>query len=48
MTAARDHSRIEELLSADALGGLGPEDLEALYREMNEHGPRLAECARLQ
>jgi hypothetical protein len=48
MTAARDHSWIEELLSVDALGGLDAEDRETLFRELSSHGPDCAECAGLQ
>jgi anti-sigma-K factor RskA len=44
----RDHTRIEELLSARALGGLDPEEDEALRREMAEHGEDCAECRQLE
>ena len=44
----RDHSAIEELLSAEVLGGLDDRDREALYREMGEHGPDCAECRQLR
>ena len=44
----RDHSAIEELLSAEVLGGLDVPDREALYREMGEHGPDCAECRQLR
>lgn len=43
-----DHARIEELLAARALGGLEPEDEEALARERAAHGPACEECARLE
>ncbi len=44
----RDHSAIEELLSAEVLGGLDGRDRAALYREMGEHGPDCAECRELR
>lgn len=44
----RDHSAIEELLSAEVLGGLDDRDREALYREMGQHGPDCAECRQLR
>jgi anti-sigma-K factor RskA len=44
----RDHSAIEELLSAEVLGGLDLPGREALYREMDEHGPDCAECRQLR
>lgn len=44
----RDHTRIEELLAADALGGLDAEDRAALERERAAHGPDCAECAALE
>jgi hypothetical protein len=34
----RDHGLIEELLAAEALGGLEPADLEILQRELAAHG----------
>jgi anti-sigma factor RsiW len=43
----RDHSLIEELLSAGVLGGLSPEDAELLKRERESHG-ECEECARLE
>jgi hypothetical protein len=43
----RDHSTIEELLSARALGGLDSQDQAALIAEMDAHGPDCAECLRL-
>ncbi len=39
-----DHTRIEELTSARALGALEPEDAAALEAEMASHGPDGAEC----
>ena len=47
MSADRDHSLIEELLSADALGGLDPADRALLDRERAAHGA-CEECARLE
>jgi hypothetical protein len=44
----RDHERIEELLAARALGGLEPDDDDALRREMGEHGAACEECRRLE
>jgi len=43
----RDHERIEELLAADALGGLDPSDREELARLRAEHGA-CEECERLE
>jgi hypothetical protein len=43
-----DHERIEELISARALGGLEPDEGATLASLMEEHGPDCAECARLQ
>lgn len=43
----RDHSLIEELLAAAALGGLDQEDAERLGRERASHGA-CDECARLE
>lgn len=43
----RDHSTIEELLSARALDGLDPNDQAALIAEIDAHGPDCAECRRL-
>jgi Anti-sigma-K factor rskA len=42
-----DHTRIEELTSARALGALEPEEATALEAEMASHGPDCAECRRL-
>lgn len=44
----RDHDRIEELMAVHALGGLDPEDEDALRREMAEHGDACPECRRLE
>jgi anti-sigma-K factor RskA len=44
----RDHERIEELISAQVLGGLDPVEEEMLRREMAEHGPDCPECRRLE
>jgi hypothetical protein len=46
--SARDHSAIEELLAARALGGLDAGDDIELTRLMAEHGPDCEECRRLQ
>ena len=43
----RSHERLEELIAADALGGLDAADREAMVREMAEHGPDCPECIRL-
>jgi anti-sigma-K factor RskA len=43
----RDHAAIEELLAVRALGALDGDDLEALERELESHGP-CEECARLR
>jgi hypothetical protein len=43
-----DHTLIEELTSARALGALEPEDAAALQAEMASHGPDCAECRRLE
>jgi anti-sigma-K factor RskA len=43
----RDHSRIEELMAAEALGGLDDDDRAALARERAVHGD-CEECARLE
>jgi hypothetical protein len=42
-----DHSLIEELMAADALGGLDPDDRELLSRERASHGS-CEECARIE
>lgn len=44
----RDHTRIEELIAARALGGLDPADAEELARARAEHGPGCLECRRLE
>ena len=44
----RDHTRIEELLAIRSIGGLDPQDEEALEREMASHGPDCDECERLE
>jgi hypothetical protein len=43
----RDHSRIEELMAADALGGLDEDDRAALASERAAHGD-CEECANLE
>lgn len=43
----RDHSLIEELMAADALGGLDPTDRERLTLERSLHGD-CDECARIE
>jgi hypothetical protein len=43
----RDHSRIEELLAVQALGGLDGDDLDTLARERAGHGD-CRECRRLE
>jgi anti-sigma-K factor RskA len=47
LSAARDHALIEELLSAEALGGLDAADRGLLDRERAAHGA-CQECARLE
>jgi Anti-sigma-K factor rskA len=47
LSADRDHSLIEELLSAEVLGGLDPADRALLDRERAAHGA-CQECARLE
>ena len=42
-----DHVRMEELIAAEALGGLGPEDLEEFHRLQESHGDECPECRRL-
>lgn len=44
----RDHDRIEELLTLEALDALENEDAAALTQALHEHGPDCSECARLQ
>ena len=41
------HDEIEELVAADALGGLDEFDRRRLERELESHGPDCAECRRL-
>ena len=43
----RDHSLIEELMAADALGGLDDEDRALLERERASHGD-CAECREIE
>ena len=43
-----DHTLIEELTSARALGPLEPEEAAALEAEMASHGPDCPECRRLE
>ncbi|HLB62664.1 MAG TPA: anti-sigma factor [Actinomycetota bacterium] len=43
----RDHTRIEELLAASALDGLGPADETELARERSAHGEECEECRAL-
>jgi len=45
--AARSHERLEELIAADALGGLDDADHRELVAEMADHGPDCPDCARL-
>jgi hypothetical protein len=47
LSAGRDHSLIEELLSVQSLGGLDPDDRALLERERAAHGV-CEECARLE
>ena len=41
------HERIEELVAADALGGLDDADRTALFRELATHGAGCEECGRI-
>lgn len=41
------HEELEELISADALGGLDEEDAQLLRRELERHGPECEECRSL-
>ena len=43
----RDHSLIEELMAAEALGGLDPQDRDRLERERAAHG-ECEECSRIE
>jgi anti-sigma-K factor RskA len=45
--SARSHERLEELIAADALGGLDDADHRELVAEMADHGPDCPDCARL-
>lgn len=47
MTQSRPHDELEELIAADALGGLDEETRPEMLRLMAEHGPDCAECIRL-
>jgi anti-sigma-K factor RskA len=44
----KDHAHIEELIGIGSLGGLEPEDIAALEREMAEHGRDCEECRLLE
>ena len=48
MNDAPVHDHIEELLAADALGGLDASGQRELERPVTEHEPGCAECARLR
>jgi Anti-sigma-K factor rskA len=43
-----DHEHIEELIVANALGGLEPDEVRELERQRASHGPDCAECRRLE
>jgi anti-sigma-K factor RskA len=43
-----DHQHLEELIAANALGGLDAVDARELERARAEHGPGCAECRRLE
>jgi anti-sigma-K factor RskA len=43
-----DHEHIEELIAAQALGGLEPAEADSLARERAEHGADCPECRRLE
>jgi Anti-sigma-K factor rskA len=43
----RPHDHIEQLIVAQVLDGLDPDELEQLRNEMAEHGPACPECIRL-
>jgi Anti-sigma-K factor rskA len=45
--AERSHDRLEELIAADALGGLERDEALELERELAAHGPDCEECRRL-
>ena len=47
MSPTGDHDHIEELIAAEALGGLDEPDRLALDRELAAHGPGCSECGRL-
>jgi hypothetical protein len=44
----RDHARIEELMAADALGGLDEDDRAALARERASHGEDCPTCRAIE
>jgi anti-sigma factor RsiW len=44
----KDHTRIEELLALDALGGLDGTDTDELRSELDDHGPGCEQCAALR
>jgi hypothetical protein len=44
----KDHTRIEEWLALDALGGLDRADTDELRQALDDHGPDCAECAALR
>src|SRR5262245_6306440 len=44
----RDHTRIEELLAIRSIGGLDPQDEDALERAMASHGSDCEDCRRLE
>lgn len=46
-TPSRPHDELEELIAADALGGLDQGTRPEMLRLMAEHGPDCAECIRL-
>ena len=41
------HEELEELVSAEALGGLGEQDRRRMEELMSEHGPHCQDCHRL-
>jgi len=47
LMSTRSHERLEELIAADAIGGLDDAERRAMLAEMAEHGPDCAECATL-
>jgi hypothetical protein len=46
-TSSRPHEDLEELIAAEALGGLDEATRAEMLRLMAEHGPDCAECVRL-